>query len=156
MYSELLKKIGTRSEQIDWLFEIDQLSKSIFTPTVISQQSSKIADNLRLFLDSNIEDRTDILPRKGLLSQISEQILAMDIVELRIAINLDSESQNSIVSWVKENISEACLVEFIYNPGLISGATISYKGNYIDLSFKTKFLDFFSKQSDWIRGYFEL
>ena len=147
MYSEIIHKLSTKEETYQLLDEVNSLLNSLYQSTtdyddvLINGTRKWVADMITNEMEKEKIGKEEYL--KGLKVEINK----LKIMDLTISFEPSSSTVNHISSWVKENLGESIIINFINDPKIIAGATISYNGRYIDLSLLAKFNQSFAEIS---------
>jgi hypothetical protein len=147
MYSEIIKRLRTKEETYQILDEVDLLLKTIYQNT--SKYDDIIINDIRKWVKDMItsEIEKEKIDKEEYLKGLKEVINKLKVLDLTISFDPSSSTVNHISSWVRQNLGETVIINFIYDPKIIAGATISYNGRYIDLSLLAKFNQSFEEIS---------
>lgn len=82
------------------------------------------------------------------VSTINEDIALLDqaisgtkIVNLYVPFSLPEKEQSELGSWFKKNLGEEALYEPLFDPNLIGGCALSFKGIYREYSLRQKIVE---------------
>lgn len=78
------------------------------------------------------------LQTKNIFSLPEKTLRAIEPVVLYLPFELPEEGIKKIVGKLREGDNKSCLIEIKYDPSLLAGCAISYKGNYKDYSLRAK------------------
>ena len=84
----------------------------------------------------NMESHTAL---KKFLEQLQQQIAALPILTLTLALEPKEQTLKMLAEWFVLNINQQVLFDINVDPHLIAGASISFKGKNTDLSIRPKF-----------------
>ncbi len=76
------------------------------------------------------------------LTGLTEAIEKIATLQLTLAFEPSDESITKMYDWVLSNVGTGIVLDIHYDPRLIVGATIAYKGKYGDYSFGGKMIDY--------------
>jgi hypothetical protein len=74
----------------------------------------------------------------GLFKETEKEIYQTKTLTLFIPFEIPHNEIDHLSSWTKQNFGQDTLLEFKFNPDLIGGCAISYKGVYKDFSIQKK------------------
>ena len=147
MYSEIIQQLRTKEETYQLLDEVDLLLKTIYQNT--SMYDDVLCNDIRKWVKDMITNEME-KEKKGkeeYLEGLKGDIDKLKVLDLNISFEPSSSTVDHVSSWVRQNLGETIIINFIYDPKIIAGATISYNGRYIDLSLLTKFNQSFAEIS---------
>ncbi len=84
----------------------------------------------------NTASNTDL---KTFLSKMQDYISSLPVLSMIIAIEPKEKTLTMLSEWFQLNTQKQVLFDLIYEPGLIGGAAIAYKGKFLDYSIKPLF-----------------
>jgi hypothetical protein len=147
MYSEIIQQLRTKEETYYLLDEVDLLLKTIYRST--SKYDDVLINDTRKWVADIItnEMEKEKIGKEEYLKGLKGEINKLKVLDLTISFEPSNSTVNHISSWVKENLGETIIINFINDPKIIAGAMISYNGRYIDLSLLTKFNQSFAEIS---------
>lgn len=72
------------------------------------------------------------------LKKITQAVAKAEVVTIHLPFQLPEEEQTKLGSWFKDNLGLTTLYEVSFDPSLIGGCALSFKGFYKDLSLKAR------------------
>lgn len=92
-------------------------------------------------LDNNFWAQFNISNVNNLFKEIESYISGLRTVTFYLPIEFPDTQISSIGGWLKRNVSPSTIFEISYDPNLIGGCAISFKGLYKDYSLKGRIND---------------
>ncbi len=137
---QILQLINTVDDRDLVLNEIDILRSSLFQQkgeAFDSVLKAKVRAWVRSHILINLE--SEQISKETYLTYLKEELIKMEIVILELAFEPSLTSVETLALTVKKIRGNSCLLDIRYNPELIAGVRISFKGKYKDFSMKEKF-----------------
>lgn len=78
---------------------------------------------------------------KAFFESLREQVQALNVVDLTIAIDPTLGQVQKIARWIRNNVQETVLLHITVNPQIIGGVQIGLNGIYKDKSLRRKLAD---------------
>ncbi len=146
----ILSKIATKKDLSLFKSEIEILISSLYKyqedgleNALNSEVRSWVAEEIR----KNLKNHDKV---EEYLKSIIKDTESIDFINITLAYEPSQASLEKISSWVKTNIGEKILLDIEYDPSLLGGAKISYKGRYLDATLKRQIESYFDTQRDVI------
>jgi hypothetical protein len=145
MYNAFIQKVKTRQDVYKLQDEVDLLLKALY------QNKDKYDDVLNnsirnwvaeLILEEVEKNKVSI---DNYLQGLKRQLESVKAINLTISFEPTPSAIENICNWVRQNLGQGIVINFVIDPKIIAGAIISYKGKYIDLSLLTKFNESFDE-----------
>lgn len=143
MYSEVLSRIHTVQDLEYALADIDMLLAGIYKTGEESYENA--LSRVKIWLAEAIGNSQ---PGSGLsmeeyLRGLRDAVSNQEKIEITLAIEPTKEIAEAVSSWLYQNVSKSLVIDFSYDPGIIGGAVIDYRGKHLDKSFKPKIDEYF-------------
>lgn len=141
----ILKLARTKEEKIKLGFELRLLLDGLYKSgknsfdSLIKSQIDKETANI---LADNFKKGVD---REKYLKESIELLENMNEIEITISYKPSENTINSISEWVFNNLKGNYVIDFKYDPKIIAGLTLTVNGKFLDLSYKTKFEEYFNE-----------
>lgn len=142
MYAKVFEIIQTKEDLSLLLEEIDLLKASLFNSkgndfeTVLTSEIRISSANvIRQDLSEN-----KIEPKKY-LEGLQEFLKNVEEIKIQVAYEPTARGLSAIREWISANIQEFVVLDLYYNPSVIGGAAISFKGKYHDGTITKKLQD---------------
>jgi hypothetical protein len=139
MFSQILSRLEQKSD-IDLLRqEVDLMLDALYMQE--GKYLELVRSEVRNWVLQAVDEEIASLgiSREKYLKDLQEALTKFNLLELKVAFEPTSSNIENIHNWARKNISEYIVLELIYDPKLIGGAIITYKGKYLDLSLVKKF-----------------
>lgn len=150
MYSDILEKVRTQKEAQELREEVELLMASLyrvgeedFNKTLDMKIKAWFADGLRKAFEKGGNKESYL---KGLKKELEE----LEVVKLTLGFEPSIEVIENIHSWVWKNAGKTVVLDLSYNPAILGGAIIAYKGKYEDYSLRSKLRKIFTEEKDTI------
>ena len=140
MYSEVLSKVRTISEARRLEEEVDILLASLYkTEEGVFEKS--LEKEVRSFVGSSIKEELagEGIGKKDYLEGLKKKLESLKVVRLTLAQEPTENGLVKIQNWIQSNLGEGVVSDINYNPRILAGAVVVYKGKYTDLSLRNKF-----------------
>lgn len=92
----------------------------------------------------NFDDPSKV---RTFLDELEEQVNAAKHVELTLAYRPDDSAKGELINWLHKNVSEDLVLKLSYDPSIVAGARITYRGKYADYTSRKKLDDYFKEGS---------
>lgn len=146
MYSDIFATIQTKEDLYLIKEEISMLKQSLFK-TNSKEFENVLKNELRrdvsLALQKDLQSSKD---PKDYLEGLEKMLSSVEQVKIQVAYQLSAKSLASIRDWVSKNITEFVVLDIYYNPSIIAGAAISYKGKYYGSTVSAKIDEYFKNK----------
>ena len=148
MYSEIIQMLKTKEETYQILDEVDLLLKTIYHYSTMYDEV--LNNDIRKWVKDMVtnEMEKEKIGKEDYYKGLKEAIDKLKVLDLTISFEPTGSAVDHISFWVKENLGEEIIINFIHDPKIIAGATISYNGRYLDLSLLEKFNQSFKEISE--------
>jgi len=144
IFDDFAKKIITKKDLIFCLKEINLVKKLIFKNINIplsKKTKEKISENFRKEIE-RLENKKIISkdPEKNLIlfENFEKYLQNLPQIKIKIAFHAKKKFVNKISFWLKKEIKQKVILDLIFNPKIVGGAIIEYKGRQINLSLDKK------------------
>lgn len=143
---KLLQSVKTKRDATKLLEEVDIISKSLYKAGGEAVESV-LKNEVRVATAEAIRESftQKDLNKKNYLDQIIKLIQKMPNVSLILAFEPSEGAIERFYSKISESVGQQVLLDIVYEPQIIGGAVIIYKGKYRDFSFKKVFEAEFEK-----------
>ncbi len=144
-FDEILKTLKTKEERILILDEIRILTDSLYKEgdnsfeSVIGKRVRKQTSDFFSGVFTNQK-----INKEEYFQALELKINEIEVLEVSLAYIPSANSISLISNWITKNLG-SFLIDFKYDPTLIAGGVIIYKGKYLDLSLRKKFEDYFQE-----------
>ena len=149
MNTKILNYIRTITDREKLLAEVDILSKSLYEVPKTGDDSAGVHSDLAAVLKDRIrfwvsEILAVELPgsfekREKYFKDLKETLEKMEVVSLKIGFEPSESTIDKLSLFLKKNIKKDAIFNLEFEPALLGGAVITYKGKYFDFSLKRVF-----------------
>lgn len=139
--TQLRHRIRVLREYVNSALFISPPPKSLIDQDDLLWLNSLGDDFYKQFNKNNVSD---------VLSKLEEQIQKITPLIIYIPFIADNLAISEIAQYARNLISPALLIEIKFDPNLIAGAALSFKGVYKDYSLRTKIQD---KKGEILQGF---
>ncbi|OGH31136.1 MAG: hypothetical protein A3J69_00120 [Candidatus Levybacteria bacterium RIFCSPHIGHO2_02_FULL_42_12] len=140
-YDDILVHAKTQKEADLLLSEIDELLSSLYVIKKNALQTV-LEKSVRVDVARGIES---LLPRskkpediKTVLHSLRNDVQKIPTLKVTLAFEPSEKMIETLYDWAKETLGEIVLLDITYDPLIVGGVVMSWKGAYIDASLKTK------------------
>lgn len=142
---DLTPFIKTKADATDFSARIAAISAQVYAVGFTLEQAlldefgiQKKDKFMKLLRDNNINIEKDA-ELKEFLTKLQSTAQSLPVLTLTIAFEPKAKTLQALSEWFVMNIKKHMLFEITVDPKLIAGATINYKGKYMDASIKPVF-----------------
>jgi hypothetical protein len=137
MYSEtkeILETIRTKADVWRILTEVEALEQGLFRSGENSYE-----DVMRKLVRSEIagiltsQNRSEV-DKKGVLREINECVKKLRLLKITLAIDPPPLIIDKIAQWIHQNVGAEIVLDIEVDPGILSGARVSFEGRYGDFT----------------------
>lgn len=147
MYSKIFEIIQTKEDLNLLLDEIDLLKAGLYQAKIDSFESalnnSVRVSTASVIREELVESKSD--PKKY-LEGLQEFLKNVTEIKIQVAYEPTARGLSAIREWVAKNIAEFVVLDLYYNPNIVGGAAISFKGKYYDGTLSKKLQETNSKR----------
>jgi len=149
MYEQILSRIRTTEDQEKILEEIDLLLSSFYQDKGMGFDST-LRTKVRFWFSSILKEEfsKEKVDKEEFLNTLRQKVLDMEKVYLTLAFEPSIDTLDRISGLIRTFIGKPCLIDFSFDPRLIGGVEIIYKGEYRDFSFRRIFEEEFEKSRE--------
>ncbi len=128
----ILETSYTRSDALERLRGLQEgVVGKIFKKEGAKDQADLPAEIVKQFDKDNVE---------RLFSEAEGEIKSIEALVVYAPVKLEAEHFSKLGQWLRKNYGEKFLMEIKYDPGLIAGAALAWKGRMRDFSLREKLL----------------
>ena len=140
MYLEILPRIRTKEEAKALIDEIEILLSSLYESAGEGFESS-FKSQIRNWVAKAMEsDWQDLgVDKKDYLLKLKDKLNSLEVVDLVLAYEPNNLSLDKFKIYMIQNISEDIIFNITFDPNLLGGVQIVYKGEFRDFSLKRVF-----------------
>jgi F0F1-type ATP synthase delta subunit len=139
-FKNLADKIITNDELGFVLQEINQLQKKISERTEkdLTEKLQKTSnEKLKYFITQ--WEKQNLIPENNegqsvFLEELKQYLQKIPQIRIQVARTLPDSFLEQISSWLKNNTKEKLILNIVFNPKIVGGAIIEYKGEYRNYS----------------------
>lgn len=74
----------------------------------------------------------------ALFKELDQKLSQLELVVIYLAVQLPELEENRLGGWFKKNLGQRVLLEIRFDPSLIGGCALSYRGVYKDFSLRDR------------------
>ena len=136
MSSQIITKLRTK-EDLDLIqVELELLKKSLYQKD--ANYNDVLKNDIRSWVAEIISDESKETGIEKYLNDSEEFLKSVVVLSASISFEPSDVFIDRFSEYVKTNVSKQTVVDFLFNPQLIGGVQLSFKGKYIDLSIRKK------------------
>ncbi len=147
MYSEIFNYINTKFD-LDMLnFEVGILRESIFKQGEGSFENvliTKVRPVVSAAVQKELKDQN--IKVDEYLNGLKKEIKKFELVTITLAYEPTNATFNNLGSWVRKNTFGLTVIDINYDPSIVAGAIIVFKGKYVDYSIRTQIKSLFESK----------
>jgi F0F1-type ATP synthase delta subunit len=135
----------TEAQAVDFSTRLCAISDKIYNTnfnlekTLTDQLGIQEKDKFMTILRNNKIPLSSNSALKDFIGKIQEKISSLPTVSLTLAFEPKEKTLKSLSDWFPLNINQQVLLDIKVDPEIIAGASISYKGKFLDFSVKPVF-----------------
>ena len=144
IFKKLTEKIITKEELIFYLQEINSIQRIIFKNinTPLSEKAKGKIREESIKKLQELEEKKIILknPEKNRIffEELKKYLQSIPQLKITIAFHPEKKFINKIYSWLRKEMNQKIILDFIFNPKIIGGIIIEYQGKQLNLSLAKK------------------
>jgi len=142
----IFEKIRTLEERDDLVGEVDILIDALYQNS--NQGLDAILKNkVRAWVSEiiNNEITKEGVEVESYLKKLKADLLSLGDIKLVLAFEPTDSFIDRISTFFRKNIDQNMVLDISYNPGILGGCVVIYKGKYKDLSLKRIYEEEFAK-----------
>ena len=146
MFDEILYQIRTKEEKETLLREIEILIESLYQDkgeAFASILKTKVRDRYYSLLKSVFSD--EAVDKKDYLEKLKNELEKLKEVEITLAFEPTYDFLDRLSFFIKNSIASNVIMSINYDPNILGGALLIYKGNWRDFSFRKVFQEEFER-----------
>ena len=144
IFDNFSKKIITKEDLIFYLEEINLVKRLIFKNINIplsEKAKGKISEHFRKEIEKL--EKNKIISKKPEKNQIlfenfEKYLQNLPQIKIKIAFHAKEKFVNEISFWLEKEIKQKVILDLIFNPKIVGGAIIEYKGKQFNFSLAKK------------------
>lgn len=143
-FKELSKKIITKEDLVFLLGEINLVQKSVFKDIDIplsERVQENISEDFKQFI-KKLEEEKIILknPQENqtFFDNLKKYLQSLPQIKIEVAFPPEKKFIDKVFLWLKKEFNQKLILDLVFNPKIIGGAVIEYKGKRINLSLAKK------------------
>ena len=135
----------SKSQAQDFSLRLGAIAEKIYETSfnlenaLLEQFGIKKKEKFITFLRDNNVTPENVSALKAIISKIQEQISALPVITLTLAINPNGDIIKALSDWFLLNLKKQILFDIHVDSHLIGGAILTYGGKYLDASLKPIF-----------------
>lgn len=139
MYSEILSRVRTKREAEILAEEIAKLIESLYK-TREGTYEAVLGASVRAWVASELKTlfAKEGLNKEETLRDLKDRLEKVKVLKLELAFEPTQDAISKIHEWAKANVDENILLDLGYNPAILAGTIITFKGKYGDYSLRKK------------------
>lgn len=137
----ILSTLHTTDDRDDILTLIDTMISFLYTndTSLFSFIHTNVPASISGYFVANLEPLADTESKEKWLKALRERISLLEIIDLALAFHPSRASLERMSQVIKRVYEKQLLMRISFNPDLIAGVEVIYKGAYRDMSARTRF-----------------
>lgn len=141
MKEMLLPILLTQDDLTELLSHIDRLLALLYTDIsgIPSYLNSRMPEQLSTFFTPYLNDSSDIQSKEQWLKILRDEVSSFEKISLTLAIRPSRNMIENTIGLLRRQYGATLILDVHYNPDLIAGAELVYRGTYTDISARKRF-----------------
>jgi hypothetical protein len=141
MDEKMFNLLITTEDQNDFLAIIDQLLSIVYTnsDSLLTFLHAEVPELFSKIFLNEFQTNQDPQSKEKWLHELRNQVVQFEKIALTLAFHPTRNALERMISIIRKQYGFNILMEIHYNPELIAGAEIIYRGIYHDVSSRAKF-----------------
>jgi F0F1-type ATP synthase delta subunit len=146
-FSEFFK---TKLEANDFANRLATIAEKLYETnfnlekTLLDQFGLNKKDRLMILLRNNNISVESNVALKQFFDLVQEKVAALPVLTMTLAFEPKQQTLEALSQWFMLNLNKQVLFEITVDPSLIAGATLTYKGKFLDYSIRSTFQQIFN------------
>jgi F0F1-type ATP synthase delta subunit len=152
IFEDFAKKIITKEDLIFFLDQINLAEQFLFKERNIpltEKLRGKVSEDFKGFIEKlekeNVITR-DVEKNRIFFENLKNYLLKITQIKIEVAFKPSRRFIEKISLWLEKNFGEKIIVDLYFNPEIVGGAIIEYKGKYLNYSLAKKIDELISKR----------
>jgi F0F1-type ATP synthase delta subunit len=152
IFEDFAKKIITKEDLIFFLDQINLTEQLLFKDKNIpltEKLKGRVSEDFKEFIEKlekeNVITR-DVEKNRNFFEDLKNYLLKIPQIKIEIAFKPSRIFVEKISLWLEKNFREKIIVDLYFNPEIVGGAVIEYKGKYLNYSLTKKIDELISKR----------
>jgi F0F1-type ATP synthase delta subunit len=152
IFEDFAKKIITKEDLIFFLDQINLAEQFLF-----KDKNIPLVEKLKGKVDEDFKNLIEKLENENVITKDAEKnriffenlknyLLKITQIKIEIAFKPSRKFIEKISLWLEKNFGEKIIVDLYFNPEIVGGAIIEYKGKYLNYSLAKKIDELISKR----------
>lgn len=135
----------TKTQATDFAKGLTHIIESLFHTdfqlenALLAEFGLKKRDAMLTFLQKHNIPTDNVTDLKDFFVKMQQYITIVPVLSLTIAFEPKEKTLEVIAQWFVSQLKKQILLEITVNPDIVAGATITYKGKFLDYSIKPLF-----------------
>ena len=145
MVTQLISKLRTKEDLELLRGELDLLKNSLYQKD--NNYKEVLENDIRGWVSEIISIEAKDMEIGKYLDDMEMLLKSVQILSASLAFEPSDSFVDRFSQFIKKNVSPGIVVDFLFNPQLIGGTQLSFKGKYVDLSLRKKIIQEFDVAS---------
>jgi F0F1-type ATP synthase delta subunit len=152
IFEDFAKKVITKEDLIFFLDQINLAEQFLFKERNIpltEKLRGKVSEDFKGFIEKlereNVITR-DVEKNRIFFENLKNYLLKIPQIKIEIAFKPSRIFVEKISLWLEKNFGEKIIVDLYFNPEIVGGAIVEYKGKYLNYSLEKKIDELISKK----------
>lgn len=135
--NNFLDKIKTKEDLINILNEIATIKQIIFKNKDWPHFKEELKNKISIFFEKFVEglEKIKLDPRNlSFWEDLERKLKNLDEIRLEIAFQPTDSFVENLSEWLKKELGRKIILDIKYNPKIVAGAIVEFKGKWADFS----------------------
>jgi F0F1-type ATP synthase delta subunit len=152
IFEDFAKKIITKEDLIFFLDQINLAEQFLFKERNIpltEKLKGKVSEDFKNLIEKLENENVitgDVERSRKFFEDLKNYLLKIPQIKIEIAFKPSRRFIEKISLWLEKNFGEKIIVDLYFNPEIVGGAIIEYKGKYLNYSLEKKIDELISKR----------
>jgi F0F1-type ATP synthase delta subunit len=152
IFEDFAKKIITKEDLIFFLDQINLAEQFLFKERNIpltEKLKGKVSEDFKNLIEKLENENVitgDVERSRKFFEDLKNYLLKIPQIKIEIAFKPSRMFIEKISLWLEKNFGEKIIVDLYFNPEIVGGAIVEYKGKYLNYSLEKKIDELISKR----------
>ncbi len=147
----MIDEFSTKADLDRLLYSIDKFKLDLYTYSSSELERclhyqydinfNALVQTLLVKNDLQLDDKNKV-KIEALLDAVAKELASIEVLDLTIGFSPTVRFLNVLRHWAYENVSKNVVLDIHTDPSVLGGASIVYRGHYLDLTISNKLKSF--------------